>query len=362
MTVGSINDSAASRPLLTYPVGAAPEPEHVIEVAPGVRWLRLPLPYRLNHINVWALDDGEGWVLVDTGTRTEETVAAWEQLLGTAPLQRPLTRVFVTHMHPDHIGMAGWLTRRYDVRMWISRLEYLSCRALLSDTCREPPAEAVRFYREAGWDDAALEHYRVRFGSFGKHVHALPDSFRRLSDGQLIHIGEHAWEVVIGSGHSPEHACLYCPELRLLISGDQVLPRISSNVSVHPSEPDADPMTDWLASLDTLQSRIPDDVLVLPSHIDCFHGLHARIQQLREDQMAALERLRELLEQPRRVPDTFAALFHRPVDGSNALQLQLATGEALACLNHLLHRGEIARDLRQAVAWYQRVPAGKACG
>jgi glyoxylase-like metal-dependent hydrolase (beta-lactamase superfamily II) len=345
---------------ISYPF-QTPEPGHFLEIAPGVRWLRLPLPYRLNHINVWALDDGEGWALVDSGIRTEETVAVWERFLGTGPLQRPLTRVFVTHMHPDHIGMAGWLTRRYDARMWISRLEYLSCRVLVSDTCREAPAEAVRFYREAGWDEAALEHYRVRFGNFGKHIHALPDSFRRLTDGQVIRIGQHDWEVVIGRGHSPEHACLYCPELRLLISGDQVLPRISSNVSVHPSEPDADPMTDWMASLDRLQSRIPDDVLVLPAHNDCFHGLHARIEQLREGQTAALERLRELLAQPRRVPDTFSALFYKPVDGTNALQLQLATGEALACLNHLLHRGEITKEMRRGVAWYQRAPAGKSC-
>ncbi|NML18161.1 MBL fold metallo-hydrolase [Azohydromonas caseinilytica] len=341
---------------LSYPL-PTPEPGNLLEVAPGVRWLRLPLPYRLNHINVWALDDGEGWALVDTGARTEETVAVWERFLGTGPLQRPLTRVFITHMHPDHIGMAGWLTRRYDARMWISRLEYLSCRALVSDTCREAPAEALQFYREAGWDEAALEHYRVRFGNFGKHVHALPDSFRHLVDGQVIRIGRHDWEVVIGRGHSPEHACLYCPDLRLLISGDQVLPRISSNVSVYPTEPDADPMSDWMASLDTLQSRIPDDVLVLPSHNDCFHGLHARIAQLRQDQNAALSRLRDALEQPRRVPDTFAALFNKPVDGSDAMRLQLATGEAIACLNHLTYRGEIRKEIRDGVAWYQRTPS-----
>ena len=138
-------------------------------------------------------------------------------------------------MHPDHVGMAGWLTRRFGVRLWMSRLEYLNCRVVLSDTGREAPPDGTEFYRRAGWGEAALESYRVRFGNFGNHVHALPDSYRRLQDGETLRIGAHDWHVVMGSGHSPEHACLYCPDLKLFISGDQVLPRISSNVSVYPT-------------------------------------------------------------------------------------------------------------------------------
>lgn len=336
---------------LSYPF-QAPEAGRSLEVAPGVRWIRLPLPYRLDHINVWAIEDGEGWTLVDTGARTEQTVAVWEQLTAQAPLDRPLARVLVTHMHPDHIGMAGWLTRRHGVQLWISRLEYLSCRALVSDTSREAPQDALRFYREAGWGEAALEGYRARFGGFGKHVYALPDSFRRLEDGQRVRIGAHDWEVVTGSGHSPEHASLYCADLRVLISGDQVLPRISSNVSVFPMEPDADPMADWLASLDRVRSRVPDDVLVLPAHHGCFHGLHARIAQLRQDQEGSLASLRAALATPQRVVDVFPALFRKPIAQSDASQLGLATGEALACLNHLLRRGEARREVRGGVAWY----------
>lgn len=338
---------------LTYPL-IAPERGRTVEVAPGVHWIRLPLPYRLDHINVWALEDEDGWCLVDAGVRTEETIAAWESLMQSAPLDRPLRRVLVTHMHPDHVGMAGWLTRKHGATLWMSALEYLTCRALVSDSGREAPEDALRFYREAGWGTSALDAYRARFGSFGKSIYALPDSYVRMKDGQAIRIGGHTWEVVGGNGHSPEHCALYCAEMKLLISGDQVLPRISSNVSVFPLEPEGNPMADWLASLDRIQFRIPPDVLVLPSHHDCFHGLRARIDQLRNGQEKALERLRDTLSRPCRVIDVFGALFRNPIKESDAHQLGLATGEALANLHFLLKRGEARKEVRDGVAWYSR--------
>ncbi|HJV60329.1 MAG TPA: MBL fold metallo-hydrolase, partial [Albitalea sp.] len=304
---------AAPKPALSYPFPTLPERGRSIEVAPGVHWIRMPLPYALDHINLWALDDGEGWALVDTGVRTEETVAVWREQFANAPDQRPLSRIFVTHMHPDHVGMAGWMTRKFGVRLWMTRLEYLTCRVMVSDTGREAPEDAIRFYRRAGWGDAAIETYRARFGNFGKHIHALPDSFHRLQHGDSLRIGAHEWRVIVGNGHSPEHACLYCPDLKVLISGDQVLPRISSNVSVYPIEPDADPMADWLASLDRLQREVPDDVLVLPSHNECFRGLHARIDALRRGQERSLRRLRRTLAEPRRAVDVFGALFARGI-------------------------------------------------
>ena len=172
-----------------------------------------------------------------------------------------------------------------------------------------------------------------------------------------MQIGAHAWRVVTGNGHSPEHACLHCPELKLLISGDQILPRISSNVSVYPIEPDGDPMADWLASLDKLQREVPDDVLVLPSHNECFRGLHARIDRLRQGQANALDRLRSALETPKRAVDVFDSLFARSIAESNVALLGMATGESLACLNYLLHRGEIRRDVdADGIAWYRSTP------
>jgi glyoxylase-like metal-dependent hydrolase (beta-lactamase superfamily II) len=267
--------------------------------------------------------------------------------------------VICTHLHPDHVGLAGWMTRKFDCRLWMTRLEYLNCRALVADTGREAPADALAFYRRAGWSDAATESYKTRFGDFGKLIYALPDSYRRIHDGELLRIGDHDWRVIVGSGHCPEHACLYCEELKLLISGDQVLPRISSNVSVYPMEPDANPMAEWLASLDKIEREVPDDVLVLPSHNDCFRGLHARIAHLRQGQHAALERLRQQLQAPCRAVGVFGALFGRPIAETNVPLLGMATGESLACLNHLVARGAARCDLdADGVAWYQAVPDG----
>ncbi len=342
------------KPTLIYPFEAPPAAGKVFEVAPGVVWIRMPLPFALNHINLWGLEDDDGWAVVDTGMRTDDTLAAWRELFREAQDERPITRVFVTHMHPDHIGLAGWLTRKFACRLWMTRQEYLNCRVLCSDSGREAPDDAMTFFHRAGWSAAALEDYRGRFGNFGKQIHALPDSYRRLFDGETIRIGANDWRVVVGTGHSPEHACLYCPALQLLISGDQVLPRISSNVSVHPTEPDADPMHDWLESLAKLKREVPDDVLVLPSHNECFRGLHARLDYLAASQHRTLDRLRKSLAQPKRAVDVFVALFARGIEESSPGLLGMATGESVACLNYLLHRGEARLELDAAgVGWYR---------
>ncbi len=236
----------------------------------------------------------------------------------------------------------------------MTSLEYLTCRVMVSDSGREAPPEAIQFYREAGWGEAALETYRARFGNFGKYIHPLPDGYRRIEDCEEIVIGQHTWRVVVGSGLSPEHACLHCPELKLLISGDQVPPRIASNVSVHPTEPDADPMTGWLASIEKLKREVPDDVLVLPAHNECFRGLHARLGALANGQQRALDRLRNTIAEPKRAIDVFSALFSRPIAESDAALLGLATGESLASLNHLIARGEAQRVVgSEGVATYQ---------
>jgi len=355
MTANAAAPAAPLRTPLEYPFAAVPEPGAAITVAPGVLWLRMPLPFGLTHINLWAIEDGDGWTLVDSGLNSPETLAAWEDVLAGPLGGRPVKRVICTHMHPDHIGMAGWLSARFGCRLWITRLEYLTCRTLVADTGREAPADGVRFYKAAGSTDELLEQYKSRFGAFGKGVYPLPDSFRRLSDGEEFAIGAHTWRIVVGHGHSPEHACLHCPELDLLISGDQVLPRISSNISVFPTEPDADPLSDWMDSLAKLRQQLPDSVLVLPSHNEPFRGLHARLAHLEQGHERALLRLEQALVEPQRAVDAFKVLFARTLQ--NDLHF-MATGESLAHLNWLLRRKRIAVTTdAEGVNWYRAVPA-----
>jgi len=346
--------TSADRPRLVYPFTTRPGPGQRLEIAPGVQWLRMPLPFHLDHINLWLLAEEGGYAIVDTGTRTEDVIGLWQTVFEELQEQGQPTRVLATHMHPDHVGAAGWITRRFGVPLWMTRLEYLSCRVMAGDTGREPPADALAFYRQAGWSAHAIDVYRGRFGRFGLYIHALPESYRRLQDGAQLRIGARHWRVVVGSGHSPEHACLYCAHDALFISGDQVLPRISSNISVNAVEPDADPLADWLASLDKLRREVPDDVLVLPAHNEPFRGLHARLAALASGQQIALQRLRRRLGQPRRAIDVFASLFGRPVPEGDVGLLGLATGESVACLNHLWRRDELVVETdSDGVRWYR---------
>ena len=338
------------RPKLDYPFEAGPTPGagDAVEVAPGVLWLRMPLGGALQFINVWAIDDGDGWCVVDTGMQTRDTSQAWRTAFKDALGGRPITRVIVTHLHPDHIGLAGWMTRKFQCRLWMTRLEYLQCRMLVADTGREAPEDGMRFYRAAGWDEDALENYRARFGGFGKAIYQLPDSYRRLDDKEEFRIGAHTWRIVTGNGHSPDHACLYCPELKLLISGDQVLPRISSNVSVFPTEPDADPLTEWLNSCRSFMPHARSDQLVLPGHKLAFTGLPFRLTQMVENHESALSRLLDHLAMPRTANQCFQPLFRREIGPS---EHGLALVEAIAHLNCLLRRGLVFRSLSLDGAW-----------
>jgi glyoxylase-like metal-dependent hydrolase (beta-lactamase superfamily II) len=326
------------------------------DIAPGVKWLRMPMPSgALDHVNVWAIEDGPGWAIVDTGKQTEQAAEAWADALQNALGGRPVTRVLVTHMHPDHVGMAHTLTQRFGCELWMTRLEYLTCRAMLADTKVEVSAERIGFYRAAGWTEDLIDANLQRFNTVGSHPGAIPDSFRRMQDGQMITLGEQVWQVVVGSGHSPESASLYCPALAVVISGDQVLPHISSNIAVHPTEPDADPLAEWLGSLLKLQHALPADVLVLPGHGGCFHGLHRRLEQLALSHERSLKRLEEALEQPRRAVDVFGELFKRPIAASDGMRTMLATWESIAFLNHLIQRGIASRETdAHGVHWYRR--------
>jgi glyoxylase-like metal-dependent hydrolase (beta-lactamase superfamily II) len=329
------------RPKLDYPHGdARPALGETIQVAPGIEWVSMPLPFSLKFINLWLIDDGDSWTIVDTGLPLPETRTAWKSLIeARITPDKPLKRVMVTHMHPDHVGCAGWLCHKYGANLWMSRLEYITCRMLVSDTGREAPKAGVDFYRRAGWNDAQIDNYKERFGGFGRGVSQMPDAFHRLADGDTFEMAGEAWEVITGNGHSPEHACLYCPSLNLLISGDQLLPRISSNVSVHPTEPDADPLLDWMTSCEKLLERLPEDVLVLPAHNEPFRGAHARLRHLIDGHETGLSRLKGRMQKgPLTVMDTFTSLFGRTIQPD---EVGMATGEAIAHLNCMIHRGEV---------------------
>jgi glyoxylase-like metal-dependent hydrolase (beta-lactamase superfamily II) len=338
---------------LHYPIEAEPQTGDgsAIEIAPGVLWLRMPLFASLPWINVWAIAEEGGWTIVDTGLHSQKTIEAWQAAFAGPLGGAPVLRVVVTHMHPDHCGMAGWMTEHFKVPLYMSRLEYLTCRLMAADTGRKAPEEGIAFYRAAGWDAPPLEGYKEKFGSFGQMIYPLPASYRRISDGDLLRLGAHEWTVAVGNGHSPEHACLHCPGLKLFISGDQVLPRISSNVSVHPTEPEADPLSDWLGSLAMIVGRIPDDVLVLPAHNSPFKGLHARARELTESHRRGLARLEDMLTEPRRVIDVFGALFARPITSE---LLGMATGEAVAHLNYLSAAGRAIRESDKDGVWWWR--------
>ena len=336
---------------LDYPFPDPPEPGQLITITDGVRWLRMPLPFALQHINLWLLEDGDAHAIVDTGVSSDQTQALWDEIIDGEPVNGRLSRVIVTHMHPDHVGMAGWLCDQYDLALSMTRAEYLMCRVLAADTGRAAPDEGIAFYRAAGFDDDAIGRYRQRFGGFGKAVSALPDSFHRLREGDRLDIGALQWRVITTSGHCPEHASLYCEAQNLLIAGDQLLPTISSNVSVWPTEPTADPLADWLASCRRLRDELPENVLVLPSHGKPFRGAHARLDALIEEHEQGLEKLLELCASPKRVLDTFPALFKGRISDGNLI---MATGEAQAHLNYLVQRDALSVD-RDAtgVDWYR---------
>lgn len=344
----------AGRAPLEYPFGeTVPDVGETIEVAPGIHWVRMPLPFSLKWINLWLIDDGEkGWTIVDTGMPMDDTKAAWRKIFDEKLDGRPVWRIIVTHMHPDHIGNAGWLSRKFPgSEFWISRLEYVTCRMLIADTGREAPKAGTAFYHQAGWNEAQIETYKSRFGGFGRAVSRMPDAYRRLEDGDVFEMAGSTWRVVTGNGHSPEHSCLFSEDLNVVISGDQLLPRISSNVSVFPTEPEANPLQDWLSSCEKLKRELPEDVLVLPAHNEPFRGAHDRLDHLIKGHGVALKRLKQRLqEEARRVVDVFAAIFGRQIGDD---LLSMATGEALAHLNYLLVTGEATKDFdEQGIAWY----------
>lgn len=341
---------------LEFPCRQPPAPGELLEMAPGVFWLRMPLPTSLDHINLYLLEDEGGWVCVDTGIRGQETREIWAQMAKTSLGGKPITRIICTHMHPDHTGQAGFLSECYKAPLLMSYAEYYQAKTMFSMSGGSH-WHSEQYFLRAGLAPDILEQMRQSRSSYFPESddQAFPGSFERLSHGDSLQIGKNTWQILTGSGHSPEHVCLYSPELRLLLSGDQVLPIITSNVSVHPTEPEANPMLGWLASHVRFREDVSDEVLVLPAHNLPFYGLHERLQQLidhHEDRMLALE---ESCVEPRAAMELLPILFRRKLEGASAF---MATGECIAHLHCLMSRGRIRRTLAGEVYHYQSIDPG----
>lgn len=341
-TVPGIDGTAVSdQGSLTYPFDGRPGDGEVMEMRPGVLWLRMPVPIPgLDYINLWLIEESEGWTLIDTGFKSSRLQKIWDQVVEQHLKTKPITRILCTHFHPDHLGLAGWLQQKFGAELWMTFGEWSFGRMLELEQMPDVPADVIAFYQRLGFDAAQIEALKARgFGNFAKAVTPIPRAFHRINEGDDIRIGNHDWRIIVGNGHSPEHACLFNPALNLLISGDQVLPRISPHIGVYPGEPEARPLTQYLDSFAKF-GDLPADVLVLPAHGDPFIGLHQRISMLQRHHAVRLDALLVALQQrPHTVIDTLPLLFRRDIKD----HMTLAAGEALAHLHHLMHQGQVVR-------------------
>ncbi|QJR15562.1 MBL fold metallo-hydrolase [Usitatibacter palustris] len=329
--------------VVDYPFAEAlPAPGEAIRVAEGVHWIRMPLPFALDHINLWLLEDGDGWTIVDTGLGVQATWDLWEKQFAGTMGGRPVKNIVVTHYHPDHLGSANWLVEKTCAPFWITLGEYLSGHAAHDDTAGFDRGTGIEFFRVNGLDTSRFPEKMRTANGYRRGVPSIPTSYRRMMHGDKLAIGGREWEVITVFGHAPEHAALYCASLNVLISGDQVLPRITTNVGVWGNQPESNPLALFLDSIGRFLP-LPADARVLPSHDRVFHGLHERIAQLREHHAERLEKLAAACATPITAHEALPVLFKRTLDDH---QLMFAMGEAIAHLHYLEQRGEVRRQVQ----------------
>ena len=334
---------------LHYPFGkTVPEPGGYMEIRPGIFWLRIPLPGRLDHINLWLLDAGESWTLVDTGLAWPEAREAWKRLAADLVRDKPVSRIIVTHFHPDHVGLAGYLGGKFGAELAMTRMTAVRTRFLLdavNDDWRETVNVFCRLHgigpEEQYLDFITGQRYRTA-------VSRLPETVTVLDHDRPIALGDHTWQPLVVNGHAEDHMTLFCPDLELLISGDQVLPTITSNVALHINNDDKDALDEYLASM-TRFGQLPEDTLVLPSHGRVFTGLYKRIAAINHSHDKQLEKLHALCRNPGSAWDLSPKLFSRPLDDFNRI---MAFGETLAHLEYLHNRGKLAKEMRDETCYY----------
>ena len=330
--------------VLDYPYTPPAADGSVVEVAPGILWARMPMPMALDHINVYLLRDEEAWTVVDTGLHTETSKQVWEHIAATHLDGLPITRLICTHGHYDHAGLAAWIMERFGACLQMTYGEYYMVRGLMGPPPDPLPSSQRNFYLRAGMCDEQIDRMFSALRS-DPFMPPIPPHYQRIREGDTLPIGDRDWVVLIGEGHSPEHACLYNPADRILIAGDQLLPRITSNVLVSPIEPEANPLQLWLASLDRLDQLAPD-TLVLPSHQNVFRGLHARVEELRLHHQQQFDLLCEELKQhgPHTALELMLVQFPKRRHAADDL---MAMGETIAHLSWLRHEGRVRRVLEE---------------
>ena len=320
---------------LQYPFPEVPAPGTTVEVAPGIHWLSMPLPFALDHINLWLAEDEDGWTVIDTGIGNPETRTLWEKILGS----RKIKRVIVTHYHPDHAGNAAWLCQRYGVELWMTQGEYLTAHAVRTSSAGYTTDAVLSVFRKNGLDQQRASGMGGRGNRYAALVPDFPHSYRRIIEGDVIIIGGNKWRAMIGHGHAPEHLSLSCESLNTLIAGDMLLSTISTNVSVWSIDPEGDPLRLFLDSIARYRD-LPADVLVLPSHGKPFRGAHERVEQLEHHHQERLGELIQSLKKPQSAAELLTVLFRRPLD---AHQTFFAMGEAIAHLHYLYYAGRAKR-------------------
>lgn len=331
---------------LTFPWETPPEPGGAIELAENLLWLRMPMPFRLDHVNSYALWDSDGWTIVDTGIDSEDSRALWRDLMHGPLGGTPVARLIVTHHHPDHIGLAGWFQTEFGCELITTQTAWLYARMLQLDRQLKPVDETLAYWRAGGMDADLYEKRRTeRPYNFADVVADLPLGYSRVKEGSVLRFGGREWDVHIGNGHAPEHATFWSRDGDLVLGGDQLLATISPNLGVHATEPDADPVGDWLESCEFLSQFANDHQLVLPGHKLCFMGLPTRMRQLIDNHHFALDRLLGFLDTPHTAAECFKPLFKRKIDDG---EYTLALNEAIGHLNHLYRTGKITRKRRAA--------------
>ncbi len=336
---------------LKYVFTAPPASGRAIEIVPGVKWVRSPLPLTLNHINCYLLKDGDGWCVVDTGMNSDAARDQWREVFANELEGAPITRVIGTHHHPDHIGLAGWLCDEWRVPLYMTEREYYYTRTYAAPRRSDAYWETDQFFARAGM---AVDSRKELFShsDFQHMTSEPPGSYHQIKDRQTLRIGDYDWQAVTTRGHAPEHLSLYCAELHLLLSGDQVLPKITPNINVSPSAPEDNPLADWFESNRKMIECVPDNVKILPSHQLPFTGLHHRVRAIVEHHHERLDALVNLCDNPVSAQDITRQLFAREL---NAFQNFLAVGECLAHLHYLLDTGRVTRALENDVWLYRRV-------